>query len=112
MISVTRKGSGLSRLASRLAPVAQAQVDEASERVAAGARAIVPVRTGRLKASLQSEPAGVLSAVTRTDVPYAAAVELGTAKRPAKPYLRPAAFTEAARFPVEVAKALRLAIKS
>jgi HK97 gp10 family phage protein len=49
----------------------------------------VPVDTGRLKNSIDSE-AGEKQVAIGTNVEYAAAVEKGTSKRVAKPYLEPA----------------------
>ncbi|GEM_PF-2283901 len=56
------------------------------------ARAVCPVRTGRLKRSLTNntvyDRAGKTASVTIwTDVPYAAAVELGTGNRKPRHYL-------------------------
>ncbi|MBE5786829.1 MAG: HK97 gp10 family phage protein [Clostridiales bacterium] len=54
------------------------------------ARRVVPVRTGRLRASLhQRRDEGAVSLVTRC--PYAVYVELGTRFARAQPYLVPAA---------------------
>ena len=52
-------------------------------------RHLVPVQTGRLRASLAavSHPAG---AALTADCPYAASVELGTRYSPARPFMMPA----------------------
>lgn len=55
-----------------------------SEIIAEKARQIVPVKTGKLKASIKATDKGVVAATE-----YAAAVELGGANRAAQPYLRP-----------------------
>ena len=49
------------------------------------AKRIVPVKTGKLRGSIEALDAGV---VVTAD--YAAEVELGTATRAAQPYMRPA----------------------
>ena len=54
------------------------------------ARKVVPVRTGRLRASLQKQVSPSSCALT-THCPYAVYVELGTRYAAAQPYLRPAA---------------------
>jgi len=70
---------------------AQKILDAVGEQAEIRAKAIVPVRTGRLQNSIHYEPMiygreGWLMA----DAPYAAYVELGTARMAAQPYLRPA----------------------
>lgn len=59
--------------------------------VEARAKAIVPVRTGNLKNSIQTDFENDLTAVVGTAVEYAPYVEFGTSKRPPRPYLAPAA---------------------
>lgn len=56
-----------------------------SERIAERARQIVTVKSGKLQRSIKATDNGVV--VTED---YAGAVELGTATRAAKPFLRPA----------------------
>ena len=68
----------------------EAACQESAQTALEYARALVPVRTGRLKNSLkyrEENGKSVLSAGT----PYAEAVERGTRRRKARPYLRPAA---------------------
>lgn len=64
---------------------------EAGEAAAAEAKRLAPVKTGRLRDSIgftvATEENGSVAAVIGTDVPYAAAQELGTAKRPGKHFL-------------------------
>jgi HK97 gp10 family phage protein len=59
---------------------------------AKSARALVPVRTGALRASIRVERSGVGHAVRAGGgaVDYAAYVEFGTRRMAARPYLRPA----------------------
>ena len=52
----------------------------------AAAKEVCPVRTGRLKNSISCSKEKS-RAVIYTDVPYAAAVELGTSRQKPKPYL-------------------------
>ena len=122
MLTVRRKGGGLARLAAALPKVAQQEVDAAAERIAGEARGLVPVKRGSLKGSIETHPAGVHAAVVQAGggghttpegkpVDYALPVEMGGAGRPAKPFMRPAAFAEAPRFPKELAKALREAMR-
>lgn len=56
--------------------------------VADGAKAMVPVDTGQLQDSIQSNAESVT-----VSAPYAAYVEYGTSNMPAEPFLRPAADT-------------------
>lgn len=56
-----------------------------SEIIADKARGIVTVLTGRLKRSIRATDTGIV-----VEEDYAAAVELGTATRAAKPFMRPA----------------------
>lgn len=62
----------------------------AAETVRARAAALAPVETGRLRASLAVKSEGD-RVILSCDCPYAAAVELGTSKRAATPFLLPAA---------------------
>ncbi len=60
------------------------------------ARRIVPVRTGRLRASIRVGPdreagrTGAAAATIIADAPYAGFVEFGTVRMSPRPYLRPA----------------------
>lgn len=60
-------------------------VGRISERIADRARQLVPVKSGKLKQSIRATNDGV-----EVGEDYAAAVELGTATRAARPFLRPA----------------------
>jgi len=74
--------------------VLQAMDGELKEEVLPEAQRLVPVRTGKLKASLTvgTERDGtVVTGYVEAGEPYAPYVELGMKDRPAKPYLRPAA---------------------
>ncbi|MBA5222224.1 HK97 gp10 family phage protein [Streptomyces griseoaurantiacus] len=54
----------------------------------------VPVRTGRLKASLDAETHNGVLRVGSRDVDYSVDVELGTSEQPAEPYMRPALYRQ------------------
>ena len=64
---------------------------ELGAEVADAARALAPTRSGRLRASIQVEPAAdAVQVDVIADAPYAAFVEFGTLRRPARPFLAPA----------------------
>ncbi|MFP3357583.1 HK97 gp10 family phage protein [Planococcus sp. SIMBA_143] len=55
------------------------------------AKNLTPVDTGRLRRSISTKTEnGGLSATVSTNVEYAMAVEYGTSKQPAQPYMTPA----------------------
>lgn len=56
----------------------------------AGAQRIVPVDTGRLRASITTRDSGPLNFEVYTNVDYAGYVEWGTRYMAAQPYMRPA----------------------
>lgn len=58
------------------------------------AKRLVPVRTGRLKASLDAEVDTHVLRVGSRDVDYSVHVELGTSRMTAQPYLRPALYQQ------------------
>lgn len=77
---------------------------EVKEQIASSALAIettakrlVPVKTGRLRSSINSDIANI-GAIVGTNVEYAPSVEFGTVKRPAKPFLFPAFEGERPKF--------------
>jgi len=59
--------------------------------IEAHAKAVVPVDTGNLKNSIQTDMETDLTAVVGTPVEYAVYVEYGTHKMAERPYLGPAA---------------------
>ena len=61
---------------------------QAAQQTADYARQVVPVRTGRLKASISAGEEGK-NFKTQVDCPYAVYVEMGTRFMTARPYLRP-----------------------
>lgn len=72
-----------------------AQGKKAAERYAKAARdiakTIVPVRTGRLKQSIDTVQVGPMDFETYTDIRYARFVEWGTRFMHAQPFMTPAA---------------------
>lgn len=91
----------------RLDPSADAHLDAALahamtrvvEAIAADARQLVPVNTGRLKSSIQWEVSGTSGRVS-TDVPYWKYVEYGTAPHVITPSTKRALYWEGADHPV------------
>ena len=69
----------------------QKAVDEAAAKVADAAKAIAPVDTGALQASIHVVTGKDGEAEVIADVPYAVFVEFGTINDTAQPFLRPAA---------------------
>lgn len=66
-------------------------VEKKAAQVEKDAKELAPVATGALRDSITSEvDKDELTARIGSDLDYALAVELGTARRAAKPYLRPA----------------------
>jgi HK97 gp10 family phage protein len=81
-------------IARRMPQIARQIVQETVQEVEDYAKTVVPVDTGALRASIQSEVTGTEGAVY-TDMFYAPFVEFSTVKMPAQPFMTPAA--EAAR---------------
>ena len=66
---------------------------------------------GSLAAGIVAERTGPASAEVRSTAPHAMAVEYGTSKRPARPYLRPAAARQREAALAGVARAVRSAAR-
>ena len=89
------KGTGGTDLLARgngeLSAAVRAVMEKAGEAAAENAKRLAPVKTGRLRDSIGwavvSGPDGSLETAVGTDVPYAAAQELGTSRIPGKHYL-------------------------
>ena len=79
------------------------EVAEAAQAVCAEAAARAPVETGRLRSSIHASAEGLTAAV-RCDCPYGAAVELGTSRQSARPFMQPAADTERAELATRAAR--------
>lgn len=75
---------------SRIEDLVEQQTQTTAEAIAATARELAPVASGRLRDSIQAVRASGGFYKVGTDVPYAAAKELGLRNSPAKPFLFPA----------------------
>lgn len=100
----------------RLAELTDQHLEATAEKLAQEtverAQQIVPVRTGALRDSIEKEQEGEMRWAVVAGMPYAAAVEFGTARgRPARPYLTPAMEEARQKLPDVVAEALRAAAK-
>lgn len=91
MPGVTITKNNLGRIAVNLRPQASQVVRKAAFDVEAHAKTLVPVDTGALKASIQTEQTGDMSAAVTAGMEYAPYVEYGTSHGPAQPYMTPAA---------------------
>lgn len=88
-VRVNINHAALNGVIARLPSGQEAVADLAADAVVVGAKAIVPVDTGALQASIQKIGFGSGRAVV-ADTNYAAYVEFGTRKMAAQPYMRPA----------------------
>lgn len=98
--------NGFTALAGGLRGRAHALVEQTLEAVDAHAQAIVPVRTGALKASIEHHMEGETSGVVSAGASYAAYVEYGTVRAPAQPYMHPAFDAAQPAFEAGLAKLL------
>jgi HK97 gp10 family phage protein len=87
--------SDLGRIAREAEAKAALIVDKTAHDIEAGAKAVAPVDTGHLRASIKAESHGPLEAEVRVGAEYGIYVEQGTRHMAPQPYLHPAA--EAAR---------------
>lgn len=81
----------LPQIARKAELATSAIVRKAALDVEAQAKAIVPVDTGTLKNSIQTEFPGRTRAIIAPHTEYESYVEFGTRGRKGKPYMRPAA---------------------
>jgi HK97 gp10 family phage protein len=81
----------LPEITAALRPRASQIVRKTASDIEAHAKAVVPVDTGNLKNSIQTEMESDLTAVVSTGVEYAPYVEYGTHKMAPRPYLGSAA---------------------
>ena len=83
------------------------------EAIAQEARAACPVDSGTLRASIgvQVTPGRTAEGVVRADAPHAAAVEIGTLRRRAQPFLYPAYRAGRAQLTAAVAEQIRRAMR-
>lgn len=108
---------GLDEVAAALTQVAEAiptrtaaASQVTAQRIAAHMRAIAPVRTGRLRASITPATLSDGAASVTVGVPYWLHVEFGTARMSARPFARPAAEAERAGHEQRIEAALDAAI--
>lgn len=80
-------------------------------RIQDSAKERVPVDTGALRNSIIVNFYGEMSAESVAKMPYAEAVEFGTIKMAAQPYMTPAAEEERPKFKQALEKALRENLK-
>lgn len=73
-------------------------VEETARNIEAGAKARAPMRTGNLRASIQTHRTGLHEAEVRVGAEYGTFVEHGTRHTAAKPFLAPAVEAERPRF--------------
>lgn len=85
------KYNDLPRIASQLPKAVGEIVRKAAFDVEANAKAVVPVKTGKLKNSITSEFPEQTKAIVAPRTEYDIYVEYGTRKMRARPYMRPAA---------------------
>lgn len=91
MPGVTIKHNHLGKIAAASRSLLSQIVRKGAFDVEAHAEMLVPVDTGALKASIQTEQTGDLSAAVTAGMDYAQHVEYGTTRAPAQPYMTPAA---------------------
>lgn len=98
MSKIIIKYNNLPKLAKRLPLEVDAIVRTAAFAVEGYAKDIVPVDTGTLKNSIQTEHLEIAKAAIAPHTEYSAFVEYGTRKMKARPYMRPAAEKVAPQF--------------
>ena len=86
--SAAKAAANLRALGPALRRAAAQAASETAQSALREAQSRAPVRTGRLRGSLSVRAQGG-SAIVCADCAYAAAVELGTSRRPARPFLHP-----------------------
>jgi HK97 gp10 family phage protein len=90
-VSVVVKLNKFPEIGSQMHSMLSAAVRKTALDLEANAKDIVPVKTGNLKNSIQTEIKGDLNAEVRVGAHYGIYVEYGTRKMSARPYMRPAA---------------------
>ncbi|HYG66098.1 MAG TPA: HK97-gp10 family putative phage morphogenesis protein [Anaeromyxobacteraceae bacterium] len=103
----SRLQSLLGRLSGRIAAAVAEETLAGAEAVAREAKALAPVDTGRLRASIEALREGRTSAVVVARAPYAAFVEYGTRRMAAQPFMRPAAQRARAEVAARIGEAVR-----
>jgi len=115
------RAAGAAAVAQRLDDIAQAITRNTTAAMAAEATAMeaeakrrCPVKTGALRESIRADTAQTdaeITAAIRTDLDYAAAVEMGTIARPPRPYLAPAFRARRSALTEHTKQAVRRAIR-
>jgi HK97 gp10 family phage protein len=86
------------RIAAALRPACGEIVQETILAIETGAKIVVPVDTGALRASIESDMTGDTSGEVATAIEYSVYVEYGTVHMAARPYMTPAAEAERRHF--------------
>jgi HK97 gp10 family phage protein len=88
-------------------------VQESIDAIRNDARRDVPVDTGKLRDSIEAAPgpSGLSGIVGTFGVHYAPFVEHGTSKRPARPFMLPAAERERRRLPDRISDAVEAKLR-
>src|SRR4029434_3335554 len=86
------------RITARLRPAVRTIVMETCFAIETTAKIKVPVDTGTLMGSIQTEPTGETSGQVATNIEYSVYVEYGTVHMAARPYMTPAAEAERRHF--------------
>ena len=108
-IDAARAAARVRGMGARLESAAAEAVRQSAEAALSAAQSRAPVRTGRLRDSLSARAEGTAS--VSTSCGYAAAVELGTSRQPARPFLLPAAQAQRLALPALAAQLGRRAIE-
>ncbi len=87
-VRVERAVEGLGRAAEEVLDEVDGLLGRVAGAVAAKARDYAPVRTGRLRESIESKRAGRLRYLVRASAPYAGYVEFGTSRTPPRRYMQ------------------------
>jgi HK97 gp10 family phage protein len=111
-LSVTVRSNRIAEVSDTLRRRAREEQLACANRILERAQAVVPVRTGALRASIQvaapsatpTGPAGMRSITVSAGMFYAPFIEFGTRYMAARPYLRPAAEAERDRYTNAVAR--------
>ena len=108
---VPRLRARLRKLPAVMATAMPQAMSHAGETVAETARELAPRRTGALRDSIVVARDPVTGQATvEARAPYAAYVEFGTVRRPARPFLGPALAASRSAIIKELARALRRAL--
>ena len=110
LVDAARVAARVRGMGAKLESAAAEAVRQSAEAALSAARSCAPVRTGRLRDSLSVRAEGT-AAVVFASCDYAAAVELGTSRQPARPFLLPAAQAQRQALPALAAQLGRKAVQ-